>query len=124
MKKITLVFLLFSICGCQELGEIVSGRDGSWIYSADPYDDFVNAMQSGDYRYLGIYGYSLSVPGISLDCVSLEKDVRPIEGTSDTNSSFEEAKFNALAKVYAEYYNFHVRHFLEEKGAFNCVEES
>lgn len=121
MKNITLIFLLLVVYGCQDSGNMESSTDGDWIYSADPYSDFTNAIEREDYRFIGIYGYSLSVPGVSLNCINVETDVRSIEGTSDTNSSFEEAKFNALAKVYAEYYNFQMKKYLQDTGSFDCV---
>lgn len=39
---------------------------------------------------------------------------------SEVTVSYEERKFNALAQVYADDYNFHMMIYLKDKGLYNC----
>ena len=70
-------------------------------------DRFARATAIGDRRLLGVYGFTLTVPG------SLENDlaaqqthgVLGIPGTSDAISSDLQLELNARAYRYAEQYN-------------------
>lgn len=114
--------LLLTVYGCQNSDSNATSVDVNWLYNADPLDDFNEAVKINDYRFIGVYGYSLNVPGVKLKCLDAERDVKPIEGTSDSSSSYEEEKFNAVAKVYADYYNFQLKKYLEGKNLFSCDE--
>lgn len=118
MKKIFILIFLFSLYGCKNTAS--DSIDVVWLYEANPLEDFKESVNSNDYRFVGVYGYSLTVPGVALKCIDIEKDVKPIEGTSDSYSSYEEEKFNAVAKVYADYYNFQLIKYLESKNSFTC----
>lgn len=49
-------------------------------------DDFKNAINSGDFRFVGIMGYALIVPGVTdyHKLYSKSNGVKVIEGTSDS----------------------------------------
>lgn len=120
MKNILFLTFLFSLYGCRNTTS--DSVDVSWLYEASPLEDFKEAVNREDYRFIGIYEYSLVVPGVKLKCIDVEKDVKLIEGTSDSYSSYEEEKFNVVAKVYADHYNFQLRKYLEGKSLFSCEE--
>lgn len=121
-KKIFLLISLLVIYGCQNSEFDTTSKDMDWLYRANPIDDFEKAVKHNDYRFVGIYGYSITVPGIPLKCLNIKKDVKPIEGTSDSSSSYEERKFNAIARVYADDYNFQLLKYLEGEKLFICNE--
>ena len=116
------IILLLVVYGCQDSAFNTTSVNVNWLYKANPLDDFKEAIERDDYRFVGVYGYSLTVPGVKLKCIDAAKDVKPIEGTSDSSSSYEEEKFNAIAKVYADYYNFQLIKYLEDKRLFSCEE--
>ncbi len=113
-------FVFFSVLGCENSDLNSTVVDVNWIYEANPVDDVKKAVEVNDFRFLGVYGYSLIVPGLKLECIDIEQDVKPIEGTSDSYSSYEEEKFNAVAKIYADYYNFQLMRHLKDNEIFNC----
>lgn len=41
-------------------------------------------------------------------------------GNSEVIFSYEEKKFDALAQVYAESYNFQMMIYLKDKGLYKC----
>lgn len=73
-------------CGKTEFenAEEEAVRPLKWLYNADPDNDFEVAIAKKDYRFIGVYGYSLDVPGVLIKCLDREKDIKPIEGTTDT----------------------------------------
>lgn len=89
-KKIFLLLFILITYGCQESEFDTTSKDVDWLYRANPIDDFIDSVEHNDYRFVGIYGYSLTVPGVPLRCIDVKKDVKPIEGTSDSYSSYEE----------------------------------
>ena len=109
MKEISCVIVFLIICGCQGDFSGTTEAETAWLYKADPLEELKEAIKLNDYRFIGIYRYSLTVPGVPLKCIDLETDVRPIKGTSDAFSSYEEEKFNAIATVYADYYSFQLK---------------
>jgi len=118
MKKIFFLIFLLGLYGCKnKASDLV---DVGWLYEANPLEDFKESVNRDDYRFVGIYGYSITVPGVKLKCIDVDKDVKLIEGTSDSYSSYEEEKFNAVAKVYADYYNFQLMKYLESKNLYTC----
>ena len=90
------------------------------LYKANPDDDFEEAIKNSDYRFIGIYGIKLYVPGIEITCLDYEKDIKPIEGTTDAVLGYEHSKLIAIARAYAEYYNFKMRMYLKENNGFKC----
>ena len=115
MKKILFLIFLLGLFGCKNKASY--SVDVGWLYEANPLEDFKESVNRDDYRFVGVYGYSLTVPGVKLKCIEIDKDVKPIEATSDSDSSYEEEKFNAVAKVYAAYYNFQLIKYLESYQA-------
>lgn len=116
----TLIFsllLIISGCGSQSSsGEL----NPDWIYDAVPMTDALQAIEKGDFRFRGVYSYSLIVPGVKMECIDTDTDIFPIEGTSDASTTYEERKFNALAMIYADVYNFQMKSYLETIGEFSC----
>jgi hypothetical protein len=82
------------------------------LESADPAADVTTAIARGDLRFLGIAGYTVTVPGVlSVTGPPSDKDnerlvarhgVRVIEGTSDDKAVLA---FQMAAIRYAERYN-------------------
>ena len=77
-----------------------------------PEDDAARNLAAGDERFVGIYGYSVSFPGVP------DADVGPIfadesrfwaiEGTSDCVTGRRHFELIEVATRYAERYNRHV----------------
>jgi len=66
------------------------------------------ALGAGDERLLGVYGYSLSVPGVPVETYAVAfkaSAILPVPGTSDVWASREEAELQSRAVAYAEAYN-------------------
>ena len=91
-----------------------------WLYEANPEHDVRAAIENGDFRFMGVYDYSIVVPRIDINCLDYEKDINPIKGTSDAIESYEHAKLNSIARVYAGEYNFRMRMYKEENTDFKC----
>lgn len=122
IRAVLLIIVLVSIVlvsGCKpyvdddELGI-------EWIYDAVPTEDAITAIEQGDFRFRGVYSYSLIVPNVKMKCIDIDTDVFPIEGTSDASSTYEERKFNALAMIYADVYNLQIKSHLEAIGEYSC----
>ena len=120
MKAITLILIL-SLFGCDASNnEAVFSETTRKLLNADPEKNFRVAISNNNYKFKGIYGYSLTVPGVSSKCIDLSEDVDPIVGTSDATESYEQRVFNAVAQTYAEEYNFKMKHYLQAQGLFKC----
>ena len=104
------------------LGETLKSLE--WVDEADPVADSQNAIEREDFRFKGVYGYSLYVPGVPNDCIlgseGRNKIVAPIEGTSDAIPSYEYARLQAIATEYAEWYNMQILIYLIENEAWQC----
>lgn len=82
------------------------------LETSDPAADLTAAIGRGDFRFLGIAGYTITVPGVlSVTGQPSDKDnerlvarhgVRVIEGTSDDNAVLA---YQVAAIRYAERYN-------------------
>lgn len=99
-------------------GEVV--RKMSWLNAANPERDFQSALDRKDYRFFGLHGYTLVVPKVSRNCISIDTDVIAIEGTSDVVLGYEHAKLIAIAATYADDFNFRMRLFREKNFGFKC----
>jgi hypothetical protein len=73
------------------------------IATADPLFDLREAIKRDDYRFIGIYGYTLFAPGINRNLP--RGMVKPIEGTTDAISSKEQETLQRKATAYATAYN-------------------
>ena len=91
-----------------------------WLLNADPNKDVELAISKEDFRFKGIYGYSLSVPRVGIRCLDVDNEVDPIKGTTDAVLGYEHAKLIAVAKEYADFYNMRMRLYLEENRGFEC----
>lgn len=91
-----------------------------WLLDADPNKDVELAISRGDFRFKGIYGYSLTVPHVKVRCLDLEAEVDAIKGTTDAVLGYEHAKLLAVAREYADFYNMRMRIYLEENRGFKC----
>jgi hypothetical protein len=125
MNKVLLAILcLTALAGCEktefEKAEDEAARPLKWLYDANPDNDFEAAVAKKDYRFIGLYGYSLYVPGVPIKCLDYKKDIKAIEGTSDAVMGYEHSKLIAIAQAYAEHYNFKMMLFREESQGFKC----
>ena len=121
----TLVLILFLlVAGCEqtdfEKAQENIIEEMGWLYKANPLDDYEEALKRKDFRFIGIYGYSIYVPGVSLKCLDYDKDINPIKGTSDAVIGYEHSKLIAIARTYAEFYNFRMKMYREENHGFEC----
>jgi hypothetical protein len=81
-------------------------------------DRLDSALGAHDLRFLGVYGYSLEVPGVpETEAARISKNgVLAIPGTSDAVVSEEHGTLDEKARAYATEYNaLLVRHL--KKGA-------
>jgi hypothetical protein len=127
-KVILCLFYFFSLAftqGCSKTEkqkiEIKIRERLEYLYKADPLIDVENAIELQDYRFMGYYGYVSIVP-ISTACLEKEFGVKMIKGTSDALENYEHGKLQALAIVYAEYYNHIMYVYIIENGLSKCTE--
>ena len=86
---------------------------------ADPATDLRQAISRHDLRFIGIYGFSLSVPGTPRDGFNLLvglKGINAVEGTSDTPQTEGESRLQDRAERYALRYNQSLLRFLKQSG--------
>ena len=127
--KLASILCLITICtfsGCStgriERNDNQVVNKMSWLLDAHPYYDYLSAIEAEDFRFKGVYGYSLRIPQVHRWCINdIEKEVNPIEGTSDAVESYEHARMQAIAQVYASWFNTYMRAYLEDIGEFTCV---
>ena len=79
------------------------------LRTADPATDLETAMKHGDYRFVGLMGFALMVPGVDQDL--FHKNYEPkfgftvIKGTSDYFEIPEQEELVRIGAAYAERYN-------------------
>ena len=124
MRKYTLLFIFLSLLGCKETehDKVMSkiNNEMGWVNNANPELDFEKAIKKHDYRFIGIFGAKLITPGVDINCLNYEKDIKPIKGTSDAVLGYEHAKLIAIATTYAKFYNFKMKMYLSKNGNFKC----
>jgi hypothetical protein len=124
MKFIVILISILLISGCEKSDSEVHLEKVhevmGWLYDANPHQDVQVAIENGDFRFMGVYGYSIVVPRIDIKCLDYEKDINPIKGTSDAIESYEHAKLNAIAQVYAEAYNRRMWIYKKDNTEFKC----
>lgn len=101
MRQFLFVIVLL-LWGC-DLSSI-SNRD----LSVDrAQEDARASMKNGDFRLLGVEGYSTRVPGTDLNIIQAERSygVRIIERTGDVYKDGVTPQRNAKAMEYAKIYN-------------------
>lgn len=121
MNKITLVFVcLVFICSCGGDNEVTHNFE--ILYEANPVTDAEKSIKNGDLRFMGLDNHDIKVPGVDPQCRFTKEKVKIIDGTSHFHQSYEVAKFNALAKVYAQYYNSRMSMYFDEKQLKFCTD--
>ena len=125
MKNLTLGVLIILLFGCEksefEVAQAKKIEKMEWLLHASPSDDFVSAINKKDFRFIGLYGNTSSVPNISKSCINMKTDVNFIEGSSEVLLGYEHVKLNAIAHVYADDYNLRMLRYLEEKQLYKCA---
>ncbi|MCL6416909.1 hypothetical protein MIB92_14705 [Aestuariirhabdus sp. Z084] len=128
MRYVLILFACLTIASCEKTErekleqEIL--EEMGWLYSADPIEDALEAIDNKDYRFMAVYGYSLSIPSVPNKCFSsweeIESKTKPIKGTSDAIENYEHAKLNLIAREYAERYNVQLFFYLKDSGVWGC----
>lgn len=82
-------------------------RSLTMLQNSDPQKDFDQNIKNNDLRFVGIYGFTVIVPGVDEYRKEYSKTygLRMIEGTSDSITSPNVEKLNRLATDYAKKYN-------------------
>jgi hypothetical protein len=86
--------------------------------SANPEQDCTRAIGRHDFRFVGVAGYALDVPGVPDYQTRYWKTngVKVIRGTSDVG----DLGFNESARKYARRYNAHLLKYLSTHTASNA----
>ena len=104
--QLALVLLFALLSSCSSTSN--DGKTGvellTWISSADPEQDAVKALETGDRRFKGVHMYSSYPPGIASACYEIS-DINYIAGTSDSFESEEHGTLVLQAVDYAATYN-------------------
>ena len=117
------VIILLSSCATSEFLFNHPAENLRWLENADPANDFEVAVNSSDFRFMGLYGEGPVVPivdDIGLDCIDLWEDVNYIEGTTDAALGNQHHKLLELAYIYAQEFNEKMLNFLIENHDFKC----
>lgn len=109
-KTLFLIFLVTIMTGCATDVSSMSKAEQQlqWIKDADPQLDASKALESGDFRLMGLAQRSVIIPGVPLDRMSqyeLKCGVKIMEGVSDTVLNNEHLKLMQQAHKYALQYN-------------------
>lgn len=81
-------------------------------------EDATNAYARGDARLLGVYGFSVEVPGYDGAPYPHKSKIRILEGTGDAFCTREEADLNHNARTYARKYNDTMLDKLRQAGIY------
>ena len=119
-NMIIMIFAFTFLSACLETRESVTEDYIEWIYTADPTTDAERFIKNDDYRLLGIYSHNIIIPGIDINCHISPTKIRVIEKTSDFYPNYSVAKFNAMARVYADYYNARMTSHYRDNGWKIC----
>jgi hypothetical protein len=118
MRKLFFCFLFAFLFACSDSQTNRNGYD--WVLTADPQDDAISAARSGDRTLIGVSGlFGQAIPDIRGIPCDKPKDVRYLK-IDDVIDSYAERKFNALAPIYAELYNYKLREYFDAKGQDIC----
>jgi hypothetical protein len=111
MKKYKIIFILFALfAGCAKekvVQQPIVQHSLEYLRNTNPDTLAQDAIKRDSLYFLGTYGYSIQVPGIS-DYESHWRDRVPlkmIEGTSDAITSKEVSELNRVADDYAKRFN-------------------
>jgi hypothetical protein len=78
-------------------------------------DDFKHALENRDYRFVGVMGYALEIPGVSnyFELYSKVNGVKVIEGTSDHYPDSLSLVQAIYFRDYAQGYNLLLLDYLQ-----------
>jgi hypothetical protein len=118
------IAIVFIIIGCANVKQSPSSeinrmdfmeKNLTEMEASDPIVDFRAALARKDYRFVGIMGYTLDIPGIDENNVLVRNGgVKVIKGTSDSIVDKEDARLQKLARDYAIKYNHLLLKYLSE----------
>ena len=116
-----ILFAFVLLCFLLACSESQTNKDEyEWILTADPESDAISAARSGNRTLIGLSGLFVNViPDVTGSPCNKPKDVRYLR-IDDVIDSYAETKFNALAPVYAEHYNYYLRKYFDAKGQDIC----
>jgi hypothetical protein len=81
--------------------------------------DAETAYNSGDHRLIGLYGFSVEVPGFDGDPYNHKNEIRMLDGTGDAYCTNEEWMINKNARLYAKKYNNEILNQLKNRTSNN-----
>ncbi|MDQ1816584.1 hypothetical protein RBA41_25110 [Massilia sp. CCM 9210] len=121
MKQNSLVALLigaiFSTLAIAEQPQISVGQ----LEGRVPEDDARAAILAGKLNFLGVAGFSLTVPGIDeSNCQVARQFVDIIPGTSDVISFENRGVSLSLINSYAFRYNLYMKKYRKQKIIMDC----
>ncbi|WP_027330423.1 hypothetical protein [Marinimicrobium agarilyticum] len=117
MKIFKIALLAFLISSCTSNG--TRGEDFSWILTASPESDAISAAKKGDYRLIGISGMLVNeVPLLDKNC-EYDKKVKYLN-VDDVIDGYAEKRYQVIAPIYAESYNYHLIKYLRKNGVEIC----
>jgi len=120
-KKVIIILSLFFINGCKEdlNSNALIHKQLNDIYRADPLLDFQRDLKNNKLAFKGLHANGLLVPIIS-ECLKKEYKINIIPGTSHMLQSYDQAKLQAIAQVYAEDYNSRMLSYIAEHKLSKC----
>jgi hypothetical protein len=103
----------------------------AWLFNANPRTDSYSAMKADDYSFYAFNRHhGISIPVFERECPNWNKmqtseetlapTLKYIEGVAYDKLNYEQRKFNAIARIYIEDYNFMIWATLEDRGEFKC----
>jgi hypothetical protein len=109
LNTLLVITAVFLTAGCGRSGPICTPKRGESELRLLKVDeagkDAEVAYKSGDHRLIGLYGFSVEVPGFNGDPYDHKNEIRMLEGTGDAYCTNEEWLLNKNARLYAKQYN-------------------
>ena len=97
-------------------------RELARLQTAAPEQDFATAWANQNTKFIGVYGFTLTLPGVPENRKPALIDkygVNPVKGTGDYIEFPQTARLNAVATKYATRYNQLLLRKLGEQNAKN-----
>ena len=115
MLRIATIFLFLTLVGCDRVPETMTVRafdsestyHEETIHTHDPMGDLARALAIPDFRFIGIMGNALGLPGIDSEDQAYLRNkygYKIVKGISDVETA-ESARLWAPATEYATKYN-------------------
>lgn len=118
MRKILSLLLCCFLFACSDKVENKDLYD--WILTADPEKDAISAARSGDKTLIGISSMSGNeLPTAGGYKCQTPKNIRFLK-LDDLIETYAEQKYNALAGIYADSYNYHLFKYFRAQGHNIC----